>query len=124
MKKYLALIISIVLANGAFAQDLYTLPGNFKSSSISSFENMNGTKGAGGKTNHSAKGNAFEDLKSGQSKTLLDIEGSGIIQRMWFTVRDRSPKMMRSIAIADLLGWRIQTSRGCSIRRFFWLWPV
>ena len=30
-------------------------------------------------------------------KDLLEIEGSGIIQRMWFTVRDRSPKMMRSL---------------------------
>jgi len=99
MKTYVALILVLFLINSALAQSLYTLPENFKSSSISSFENINGVKGAGGKTNHSAKGNAFEDLKSGQSKTLLDIEGSGIIQRMWFTVQDRSPDMMRSIRL-------------------------
>jgi hypothetical protein len=99
MKKYFVLIISIFLVNGTFAQNLYTLPKNFKSSSISSFENLNGMKGAGGKTNHSAKGNAAEDLKSGQSKTLLEIEGAGIIQRMWFTLRERSPEMMRSIRL-------------------------
>jgi hypothetical protein len=99
VKKYYALALSLFLINGTFAQNLYVLPENFKSSSISSFENLNGIKGAGGKTNHSAKGNAFEDLKSGQSKTLLEIEGPGIIQRMWFTVRDRSPKMMRSIRL-------------------------
>ena len=99
MKFYFALIISIFLIKGAFAQNLYTLPQNFKSSSISSFENINGEKGAGGKSNHSAKGNAFEDLKSGQSKKLLEIEGPGIIQRMWFTLQDRSPEMMRAIRL-------------------------
>lgn len=99
MKIYFALILSICLFKGAFAQNLYTLPKNFKSSSISSFENINGVKGAGGKSNHSAKGKAFEDLKSGQSKTLLEIEGSGIIQRMWFTLQDRSPAMMRSLRL-------------------------
>jgi hypothetical protein len=99
MKKYFVLIISIFLIRNAYAQNLYTLPENFKSSSISSFENLNGVKGAGGKTNHSAKGNAAEDLKSGQSKTLLEIEGAGIIQRMWFTLRERSPEMMRSIRL-------------------------
>src|SRR5664279_173381 len=99
MKIYLSLLISIFLINGTIAQNLYTLPQNFKSSSVSSFENLNGIKGAGGKTNHSAKGNAAEDLKSGQSKTLLEIEGAGIIQRMWFTLRERSPEMMRSIRL-------------------------
>jgi hypothetical protein len=99
MKKYFVLIISIFLMRNAFTQNLYTLPENFKSSSISSFENLNGLKGAGGKTNHSAKGNAAEDLKSGRSKTLLEIEGAGIIQRMWFTLRERSPEMMRSIRL-------------------------
>ena len=99
MKTYFALILSIFLAIGASAQNLYTLPENFRSSSMSSFENLNGIKGAGGKSNFSAKGNAFEDLKSGQSKTLLEIEGSGIIQRMWFTVRNRSTEMMRSLRL-------------------------
>lgn len=34
-----------------------------------------------------------------ESKTLLEVEGPGIVQRMWFTVRDRSPEMMRSIRL-------------------------
>lgn len=97
MKKYFVLALSLLLIKGMFAQNLYMLPENFKSSSLSSFENLNGIKGEGGKTNKSAKGNAFEPLKSGQSKVFLDVEGPGIIQRMWFTVRDRSSEMMRSI---------------------------
>lgn len=99
MKKCLFVAISIFLANSLFAQNLYILPDNFKSSSVSSFENLNGIKGNGGRTNHSAKGNAFEELKSGESKTLLEVEGAGIIQRMWFTVRDRSPEIMRAIRL-------------------------
>ena len=99
MKKYFVLAFSILLIKGTFAQNLYTLPESFNSSTISSFENLNGLKGEGGKTNNSAKGNAFEDLKSGQSKILLEVEGPGIIQRMWFTVRDRSPEIMRSIRL-------------------------
>ena len=97
MKKYFILAICIFLIKGLSAQNLYMLPENFHSSTLSSFENLNGIKGEGGKTNQSAKGNAFESLKSGQSKTLLEVEGPGIIQRMWFTVRDRSPERMRSI---------------------------
>lgn len=97
MKKYFVLAISVFLFNGLLAQNLYMLPEGFVSSTLSSFENLNGIKGEGGKTNKSAKGNAFERLGSGQSKTLLELEGSGIIQRMWFTVRDRSPEMMRSV---------------------------
>lgn len=96
MKKYLVLAIGIFLIKGMSAQNLYILPESFNSSALSSFENLNGLKGEGGKTNKSAKGNAFEDLKSGQSKVLLDVEGPGIIQRMWFTIRDRSPEVMRS----------------------------
>jgi hypothetical protein len=99
MKIISVLIFSIFLWNGAIAQNLYTLPDNFKSSSVSSFENLNGIKGAGGKSNHSAKGNAFESLKSGQTKTFLEIEGSGIIQRMWFTLQNRTPEMMRALRL-------------------------
>jgi hypothetical protein len=82
MKKYFVLAFSVFLINGMFAQNLYMLPENFNSSTISSFENPGGIKSEGGKTNKTAKGNAFEDLKSGQSKTMLEVEGPGIIQRM------------------------------------------
>lgn len=99
MKIYFVLLLSIFLVKGAHAQSLYKLPGNFKNSSISSFENINGIKGEGGKSNHSAKGNAAEDLKSGQSKTLLELQGPGIIQRMWFTLQNRTPQMMRALRL-------------------------
>lgn len=79
------------------AQDYLFPPG--AQSRVSSFENLNGNKGAGGKTNQTAKGNAFERLQAGESKTLLDVKGPGVIQRMWFTVRDRDPKTLRSMRL-------------------------
>jgi hypothetical protein len=73
------------------------MPTNVESR-VSSFENPNGVKGNGGKTNKTAKGNAFETIKEGETKTLIDIDGQGIIQRIWLTV-NRSPLMLRSLRL-------------------------
>ncbi len=80
------------------AQTIYQLPKGARSS-VSSMENLNGIKGQGGKTNAGAKGSAFTSLKAGDSKTLLDISRPGVIQRMWFTISDRSPAMLRSLKL-------------------------
>lgn len=63
------------------------------------FENPKATVGAGGMENQTAKGHAFEPIKAGETKTLLNISGMGIIQRIWLTVSDRSPAMLRSLRI-------------------------
>jgi hypothetical protein len=80
------------------AQELYTMPKG-QQSRMSSFENLNGIKGQGGKSNQTAKGNAFESLKAGESKTLLNVSSAGMIQRMWITINDRSPAMLRSLRL-------------------------
>jgi hypothetical protein len=80
------------------AQELFTMPKGAESS-VSSFENLNGLKGQGGKSNLGAKGHAFESLKAGESKTLLDIHSPGIIQRMWFTIDQRTPVMLRALRL-------------------------
>jgi hypothetical protein len=64
-----------------------------------SFENPTSEKGAGGKENKGAKGHPYDYLKAGESKTLMDVTGSGMITRMWFTIQDRSPLMLRSLKI-------------------------
>ena len=79
----------------ASAQKLYEMPKGVESR-LSSFENPNGTKGQGGKTNKTAKGRAFEVIKMGETKTLLDINGEGIIQRIWLTI-DQNPLKLRSL---------------------------
>lgn len=65
----------------------------------SSFENLNGIKGQGGKENKGAKGHPNDEIKPGETKVLLDINGSGIINRMWLTIRNRSPKMLRGLRL-------------------------
>lgn len=65
----------------------------------SSFENITAAKGKGGAENNGAKGHACDDIKAGESVTLLDVEGPGLITRMWFTIDDRTPEMLRSLKI-------------------------
>jgi hypothetical protein len=64
-----------------------------------SFENITGSKGRGGMENNGAKGHACDSITAGATKTLLNIEGSGVINRIWITISDRSPKMLRSLII-------------------------
>jgi hypothetical protein len=96
--RFFGLLLLLVSAGKLSAQELYIMPKGIQSR-VSSFENLNGQKGEGGKTNKGAKGNAFESLKAGESKTLLEVHSAGIIQRMWFTIADRSPKMLRSLRL-------------------------
>jgi hypothetical protein len=65
----------------------------------SSGENLNGEKGAGAKENNGAKGHPSDNIPAHSSKTLLDIQAQGIINRIWFTINDRSPQMLRSLRI-------------------------
>lgn len=64
-----------------------------------SFENLSGAKGAGGKENNGAKGHPCDYIKPGESKTLLDMQEAGIINRIWITINDRSPEMLRSLRL-------------------------
>lgn len=79
------------------AQEVYQLPAGVHSR-VSSFENPGGQKGQGGKTNKGAKGAAFEWVYPGQTKELLNIESSGVIQRIWLTV-NQSPRLLRSLRL-------------------------
>jgi hypothetical protein len=95
--KTIFLFFSSCLALVSPAQQVYEMPKAVESR-LSSFENPNGIKGQGGKTNKTAKGNAFEFIKPGEAKKLLDIKGQGIIQRMWMTI-DQTPLKLRSLRL-------------------------
>jgi len=96
--RYLLIILLTSFIFPIKAQELYKMNSGAQSG-ISSFENLNGVKGSGGKTNMGAKGNAFESLKAKQEKVLLDIKGAGMIQRIWCTINDRSEKMLRTLRL-------------------------
>ena len=65
----------------------------------SSFENLNGVKGAGGQANQGVKGAPMQPIAIGETKVLLDTTGSGIIHRMWFTLSDRSREMLDGLKL-------------------------
>lgn len=95
--KFFIAFLAVLVALSTSGQELY------KSSSAetrwASFENQSAVKGAGGKDNRHAKGHPAEVMKPGETKTLLDVKGAGIIQRIWLTVNERSPFMLRSVKI-------------------------
>ena len=97
MRSTLFLFLTVFLVNGLFAQSLYEMPEGVHSR-LGSFENKNGIKGQGGQSNKTAKGHAFERMMPGEAKTMIDIPGSGIIQRIWLTV-DQTPRRLRSLRL-------------------------
>ncbi|HVZ55079.1 MAG TPA: glycoside hydrolase family 172 protein [Chitinophagaceae bacterium] len=79
-------------------EELFSYSGKMKMR-WSSPENRHGEKGSGGKENNSAKGHPYDRIAAGESDTLLDVSGPGIIQRIWITISDRSPDMLRSLKL-------------------------
>lgn len=61
------------------------------------FENPNGEKGGGGIENNGAKGHAWEHFEKGEEKVLCDFSGCGIIRRIWITLSDRSPEVLKNV---------------------------
>lgn len=88
----------VCLASPSFAEDWFRMPENTQTRWFD-FENPTGAKGEGGKRNDGAKGAAFEPLKAGETKTLMEVSGQGMIRRMWFTLRDRDPESLRSYVL-------------------------
>ncbi|HTQ11903.1 MAG TPA: glycoside hydrolase family 172 protein, partial [Fimbriimonadaceae bacterium] len=64
-----------------------------------SFENAISERGQAAQENQGAKGHAFDCVRAGETKTLLDLEETGMICRIWMTIGDRSPEMLRSLRL-------------------------
>ncbi len=82
----------------ASAENWYEKPDSLETR-WSSFENPLGTKGFAAVENQGGKGHAFDSLAPGESKILLDVQGSGILNRMWFTINDRGAKRLRELKL-------------------------
>lgn len=63
------------------------------------FENPKGEPGKGGKTKFGRKGAPCTGIAKGATLTLVDVQGSGTIRRMWATLWDRSPEALRGLKI-------------------------
>ena len=83
----ISLMVLFLLVNGriSIAQELFTAPNHNTKTRWISPENPTGEKGKGGLTNKGAKGNAFYIIQPGATKTLMDVTGAGIVQRMWMS---------------------------------------
>lgn len=80
-------------------QSLFAMPQGVQSRWASA-ENWRGEKGAGGQAGQGRKGSAWFPLPAGAQQTLAAVTGnSGMVRRIWCTIRDRSPAMLRSIRL-------------------------
>jgi hypothetical protein len=64
-----------------------------------SYENREPGRGRAGLENRGAKGHAFDAVAAGETATLLDVQGSGMVCRIWLTINDRSPAMLRGLRL-------------------------
>ncbi len=85
----LGILLAIgILTGAALAQELFDVPKAVETRWIS-FENLHAEKGQGGKVNQGRKGSPSRNIKAGETITLADIQGPGVIRRIWCTVRGR-----------------------------------
>jgi len=98
MKRTGLAVLFLFFLGRVVAQELYHIPDGM-TSHVSSMENLNGLKAKGGQSNGGAKGSAFTSLTAGETKTLLVVNGPGIIQRIWMTFDDRSPEMLTGLLL-------------------------
>ena len=77
---------------------LYSVPDGVETRWVS-FENITGGKGKGGMENRGAKGHPYDRVYAGKSVVLLDIKGPGIIRRIWATLSEQDPQMLRGLRL-------------------------
>jgi hypothetical protein len=83
----------------AVAEELFTLPDGVETRWASP-ENPTGERAAGAKSNGGRKGSAFFVLKAGEARTLAEVKsGSGVVRRIWMTIRNRTPQFLRGMRI-------------------------
>ncbi|MEN8156825.1 MAG: glycoside hydrolase family 172 protein [Bacteroidota bacterium] len=89
-----------VTSIGGSQDEVYLMPEGV-TTRWASFENINAEKGEGGKAGNGAKGYPYYVMQPGESVEILNIEGAGIIDRIWMTVDDlfHIPEEHRSIRI-------------------------
>ncbi|HLA41066.1 MAG TPA: glycoside hydrolase family 172 protein [Candidatus Glassbacteria bacterium] len=107
-------VISFVLAA---AQELFVVPEGVHTRWIS-FENPDGAKGQGGTANQGRKGAPARPVPAGQKLTLAEIEGPGVIRRIWITVRGE-PTNLRGLVLRIFWDGQTQPSVEAPLQDFF-----
>jgi hypothetical protein len=80
-------------------QSLYIFPDKVETRWASP-ENPSGEKGQAGKANGGRKGSPAFPLAAGEQRVLAEVSGtSGTVRRIWATIFDRRPKMLRGLRL-------------------------
>jgi hypothetical protein len=81
-------------------EPLYAMPDGIETRWVNA-ENPAGMRGHGGKTNNGRKGSpCLWNFKAGEKSVLAEVvKSSGIVRRIWVTVSDRSPEMLRGLKL-------------------------
>lgn len=83
----------------AVSDSLYAIPENVETRWTSA-ENFKGEKGAAAQAHAGRKGASNFRLAAGKSQVLAESTGrSGTIRRIWVTIRERSPQMLRGVRL-------------------------
>lgn len=64
-----------------------------------SFENPTGARGAGGTAHGGRKGAPNKLFRAGETVTLADIEGPGVLRHFWVTIPPMKPELMRAVRL-------------------------
>ncbi len=87
------------LAGVTAAQPVYVVPDDIETRWASP-ENPAAAKGAAAQANAGRKGRSNVPIRAGESLTLAEVRGSsGTVRRIWATIDDRSPQMLRGLKI-------------------------
>ncbi len=81
-------------------EDLFRLPQEKVVTRWASAENYDAAPGESAKALHGRKGSACRPhFKAGESFTMAHGEGRGMVRRMWITISERTPEMLRGIVL-------------------------
>lgn len=86
------------MMDGFDGPPLYALPASIQTRWASP-ENPDALPGAGGREGHGRKGSAYHRLGAGETLVLAHAQGSGTVRRLWVTISDRSPAMLRGLVL-------------------------
>lgn len=88
-----------MVGSGLAFSPVYQMPHNKIEARWYTSENKDGKKGSGGQANFGRKGSPNVLLHPGKTEILADIEGSGTIRRIWFTIYNRTFVGLRGLRI-------------------------
>jgi hypothetical protein len=96
---FLFIVLATLTTQTAFAQALYEMQEGVEMRWASP-ENPKGERGRGAQSMGGRKGSPTIAIKAGASAVLAEAQNSsGMVRRLWMTIPDRSPQMLRGLRL-------------------------